>query len=447
MVGATTEYAEQHACRGRSATRPQEIPAKGWGDVLLRVKNELSEDKLTVIAAGVAFYALLAIFPALTALVSIYGLVADPADVQQQLNTLSGFIPAEAQTLLNDQLSSITAHSQTALGVGVIGSILLALWGATKGLKTLMEALNVVYDEKETRGFLKLNATALILTFGALMLGVIAIGLVVALPALLGNFGLGADVRTWVSLLRWPVLAFVAMLGLAVVYRYGPSRSQPRWHWVSWGAVLATVLWIAASVGFSYYVSNFSSYNETYGSLGGVVVFLMWLFITAFIILLGAELNAEMEHQTRADTTEGGYQPLGQRGAYVADTVGKSSGHDASSKPSADNHSSDRGGQRVETNSYEPAQPKSSGAGAGHRLMKSILPLLQLIWSIHQTERHLSRSTPWAGEREMRDYDHDWTRWSEIAKRHPVPVTLIGIGLAWFLFSHGSRSQSFTDEN
>ncbi|WP_081881790.1 YihY/virulence factor BrkB family protein [Nitrosococcus oceani] len=445
MVGATTEYAEQHARRGRSATRPQEIPAKGWGDVLLRVKNELSEDKLTMIAAGVAFYALLAIFPALTALVSIYGLVADPADVQQQLNTLSGFIPAEAQTLLNDQLSSITAHSQTALGVGVIGSILLALWGATKGLKTLMEALNVVYDEEETRGFLKLNATALILTFGALMLGVIAIGLVVALPALLGNFGLGAEVRTWVSLLRWPVLAFIAMVGLAVVYRYGPSRSQPRWHWVSWGAVLATVLWIAASVGFSYYVSNFGSYNETYGSLGGVVVFLMWLFITAFIILLGAELNAEMEHQTRADTTEGGNQPLGQRGAYVADTVGKSSGHD-DSKSSADNHSSDRGEQRAGTNSYEPAQPKSprsrgrSPANEEHFTAASTHPE-------HPPDRHLSRSTPWAGEREMRDYDHDWTRWSEIAKRHPVPVTLIGIGLAWFLFSHGSRSQSFTDEN
>lgn len=414
MAEATTEDLTPQARRGRSATRPREIPAKGWRDVLFRIKDQLSKDKLTIVSAGVAFYALFAFVPALTALVSIYGLIADPADVQQQLSALSGFMPAEAQALLNDQLKTITAHSQTALGAGVAGSILLAIWGATKGLKTLMEALNVVYDEEEKRGFLKLNAIALLLTLGAVLLGVLAIGLVVALPALLGNLGLGSGARAWIAFLRWPLLAFFVMLGLAVVYRYGPSRSEPRWHWVSWGAVVATVLWIVASLGFSYYVSNFSSYNETYGSLGAVVIFLMWLFITAFIVLLGAELNAEMEHQTRADTTEGGRQPLGQRGAYVADTVGRSPGHESDGSTPHD---------RVEQRP-ESERPSSSSAPKAQRL---------------PSEEAYLASVP-SGHSYSYEYDREGERYlaqlGSVARRHPVPAILIGIGLAWFFLSY-----------
>ncbi|QBQ56606.1 YihY/virulence factor BrkB family protein [Nitrosococcus wardiae] len=413
-----------YARRGRSATRPREIPGKGWRDVLVRVKNELSEDKLTMVAAGVAFYALLALFPALTALVFIYGLVANPADVQQQLNTLSGIIPQEAQSLLNAQLSSITAQSPSALGFGVLGSILFALWGATKGMKTLMEALNVVYNEEEERGFLRLNGTALVLTLGAVLLGVLAIGLVVVLPALLGNLGLGESVRSWISLLRWPLLALFAMAGLAGVYRYGPSRSQPQWHWVNWGAVLATVLWVIASFGFSFYVSHFGSYNETYGSLGAVVIFLMWLFITAFIVLLGAELNAEMEHQTQVDTTEGEPQPMGQRRAYVADTVGGSPGHEASER-SATRAQYDRAEQRAEAKSSRQSQPT--------RRETPQKPSAEAYFSTH-TSRQPSASAQFNLEQERAD--EYLSRLGSVAKRHPVPTVLIGIGLTWFWLSH-----------
>lgn len=317
----------QTACnnddRGRGAKHPGQIPAKGWRDIVYRIKDGLVNDNVSIIAAGVAFYALLAIFPALAALLSTYGLIANPADVQQQLNALSGILPAEARTLLNQQLSDIASRSGAALSVGVIVGLLITLWSASKGIMNLITALNIVYDEKEKRGFLELNGLALLSTAGAVVFAVLALGLIVALPALLGNLGLPEQIRTWVEWLRWPLLVLFVMIGLAVIYRYGPSRSKPRWRWVSWGAVVATLLWIVGSALFSFYVSHFGSYNETYGSVGAVVILMMWFYLSAYVVLLGAELNAEMEHQTCEDSTEGGSQPLGERGAYVADTVGK----------------------------------------------------------------------------------------------------------------------------
>lgn len=309
--------------RGRSARRPSDIPSRGWRDIALRIKDQLDRDNVSVVAAGVAFYTLLAIVPALAAVVSIYGLVADPADVQAQLESVSHLLPQEAQGIISEQVQRIAASSGGALGLGAVAGLLLTLWSASKGMKTLITALNIVYDEQEQRGFIKLNLIALGLTLGAVVFLVVALGLIVALPAVLDSLGLGETLRSLVAWLRWPPLLLGVIVALALIYRYGPSRDPARWRWVNWGAVAATVLWLAGSVAFSIYVRNFGSYNETYGSLGAVVILLMWFYLTAYVVLLGAEINAEMEHQTARDTTRGPAQPRGQRGAYVADTVGE----------------------------------------------------------------------------------------------------------------------------
>lgn len=338
---ATARQTLHHDERGRAANRPGQIPTSGWRDIVVRVKDELTDDNISIVAAGVAFYALLAIFPALAAMVSIYGLVANPGDVQQQFTAFGGILPPEARALLSEQLGKIAGQAGATLSIGVIVGLLLTLWSATKGTNSLITALNIVYDEQEKRSFLKLNALALSLTLGAIILAVLALGLIVALPALLGKLGLPEGMQTLVSLLRWPLLALAVMSGLAVIYRYGPSRKEPRWQWVSWGAVVATLLWLAGSALFSFYVSNFGNYNETYGSVGAIIILLMWFYLTAYIVLLGAEFNAEMEHQTQQDTTEGEPQPMGERGAYVADTLGKAyGGEDADSNIGPDRKSS-----------------------------------------------------------------------------------------------------------
>jgi len=314
---------EEGRTRGREATRPRELGKKGWRDVLLRVKSELSDDQVGIVAAGVAFYALLAVFPAITAMVSIYGLIADPADVGQILAQMKGALPGEAYDVLAGQLHQVAAGSGTALGFGVVAGILLSIWSANAGIKALMSALDIVYDQKETRGFFKLNGTSLLITFGAIVVALLAVGMVIATPVVLEALSLGGIAETLISLLRWPVLLIVFMTGLSVIYRLGPDRRNAQWRWITPGAVLATVLWLVGSIAFSFYVSNFGSYNKTYGSLGAVVVLLMWFWLTAFVVLIGAELNAEMEHQTRRDTTEGHEKPLGRRGANMADTVGE----------------------------------------------------------------------------------------------------------------------------
>ncbi len=309
--------------RGRDARRPSDIPSRGWRDIAWRIKDQLDRDNVSVVAAGVAFYTLLAIVPALAAVVSIYGLVADPADVQAQLEAVAHLLPEEAQSLISEQVKRIAASSGGALGLGAVVGLLLTLWSASKGMKTLITALNIVYDEQEQRGFIKLNLIALGLTLGAVVFLVVTLALIVALPAVLDSLGLGETLRGLVAWLRWPPLLIGVIVALALIYRYGPSRDPARWRWVNWGATVATVLWLAGSVAFSLYVRNFGSYNETYGSLGAVVILLMWFYLTAYVVLLGAEINAEMEHQTARDTTRGPAQPKGQRGAYVADTVGE----------------------------------------------------------------------------------------------------------------------------
>jgi membrane protein len=314
---------KQHDPRGRQAQRPGEIPRQGWRDIALRVKEETTRDNLSIIAAGVAFYAMLAIFPALAALVSIYGLVADPAQVSQHMAAIGQMLPQQAYQILDQQLSSVASTSGGALTFGAVGGLLLALWSAAKGMKAVLLALDITYDEEERRGFFKFNGLALLLTFGAVLFVILSLGLIAILPALLGSLGLPQTLETALAWLRWPILGLLVILGLAVLYRFGTDRDQPRWRWVSLGAVLATVLWLVVSALFSWYVSNFGSYQETYGAMGAVIILLMWFYITAYVVLLGAEINAEMEHQTERDTTRGAERPMGERDAQMADTRGR----------------------------------------------------------------------------------------------------------------------------
>jgi membrane protein len=288
--------------RGRGADVPREIPSRGWLDIARRVKRQIREDRLSIVAAGVAFYGLLAVFPALVALVGIYGLLADPAQIEQQVRALSAVLPPQASGVLLTQLHDLASTDRTALGIGAIGGLLLALWSASAAVRTLMEALNIAYDEEERRGFIGFYGTALLLTFGGIVAVVLAIGLVVALPALLNLLGLDWLVDAIVRLARWPLLALLAITGFAVAYRYGPSREAPRWRWVSWGAAIAVLLWLAGSAAFSLYVTRFGNYNETYGAAGAVVILLMWFLLSSYAILIGAEINAEMERQTGKDT-------------------------------------------------------------------------------------------------------------------------------------------------
>jgi membrane protein len=276
----------------------EHIPARGWWDITKRVNRQIKQDRLSIIAAGVAFYGLLAVFPGLIALVGLYGLAFDPQQVEQQMAALSGILPQEARQVLLTQLRDLTTTDRTALGIGAIGGLLLALWSASAGMRTLMEALNVAYDEEEKRGFIRFYGTALLLTLAAILGAVIAIGMVIALPVVLKLVGLAEALKWLIAVAAWPILVGMMLLGLAVVYRYGPSRVQPRWRWVSWGAVTATVLWVVGSALFSLYVTRFGNYNETYGSVGAIVILLMWFLLSSYAVLIGAELNAEMERQT-----------------------------------------------------------------------------------------------------------------------------------------------------
>ncbi len=311
--------------RGRGAESPSDIPARGWKDVLVRTAAEAKRDHVTLLAAGVAFFGLLALVPTMIAAVALYGLVADPADVTRHVDELLGAAPGAARDLLLDQLRGVTEESSGA-GVSLAIGLAVALWAASSGVKHLIDALNAAYDEEEGRGFFKVRGLALLLTLGAILFVAVAVVVLTVVPALVEASGLGDAAGLAINIVRWPLLAVGFAVALAVVYRYGPDRDDAEWRWVSPGAVAATLLWLAASAAFSIYVSSFGSYNETYGSLGGVVVAMLWLFLTALAVLLGAELDAELERQTRHDTTEGRDEPMGAREAHAADTVGPTAG-------------------------------------------------------------------------------------------------------------------------
>ncbi|UYW24782.1 YihY/virulence factor BrkB family protein [Methylorubrum extorquens] len=320
---AAERVAETEADRGRKAEGPTEIPAKGWWDIGKRVFQEFGNDRVLLVAAGVTFYAILALFPAIGALVSIYGLIADPGTINDQLTSLQSILPSGALDIVGEQVKRIAAKGGGTLGFTAAFGILLSIWSANGGMKAIFDALNIVYDEKEKRNFFWLNLRSLTFTAGALLFVVLALVGIVVVPAALAFLNLGS--MEWViALLRWPILLLVVLASLALLYRYGPSRDTAQWRWVTSGSAVAAFLWIAVSALFSWYVSSFGKYNETYGSLGAVIGFMTWIWISTTIVLLGAELNAEMEHQTAKDTTTGKPEPLGTRRAKVADTVAAS---------------------------------------------------------------------------------------------------------------------------
>src|SRR5689334_14244834 len=308
--------------RGREAASPAEIPAKGWKDILWRVYGNVGDHRILALAAGMTYYSILAIFPALAALVAIYGLFSDPASIAKHLDEVTGFIPGGAVEIAREQLTRVASKGGQALGFAFIVGLAVSLWSANAAMKSLFDTLNIVYGEQEKRGFVKLNAISLSFTVAAIAFVLIALGAVVAVPVILNYVGLSDVVELVIRWARWPALFAAVALALACSYRFGPSREAPRWRWLTWGSVVATLLWVAASALFSWYAANFGTFNETHGSLGAAIGFMTWLWISAIVILLGAELNAEMEHQTVRDTTTGKPKPLGTRGAKMADTVG-----------------------------------------------------------------------------------------------------------------------------
>ena len=311
--------AERH--RGRAAESPEKIPAAGWWDILKRAYRDVGENRLTLVSAGVTFFVLLAIFPAIAALVSVYGLIADVSTINQQIEALRGILPSGGLDIVAEQVKRVTEKGDTTLGLTALTGIALSVWSANGGVKHVFDALNLVYNERERRSFFKLNLVSLAFTAGALLFVVLALAGIVAVPVAIQTLGLSAE-GWWLALLRWPAL-FVVVLGmLAVLYRYGPSRDAPRWRWVTPGGTLAAFLWLAGSLLFSWYVANFGSYDKTYGSLGAAIGFMTWIWLSTTIVLLGAQINAETEHQTAKDTTVGPPKPLGDRDAKMADTVG-----------------------------------------------------------------------------------------------------------------------------
>jgi membrane protein len=310
--------------RGRDADWPSEIPALGWQDIAWRVWDEVGRDRILLVAAGVTFYLLLALFPALAAFVSLYGFVSDPITIADHVSYLGGLLPSGGVDLVRHQLEAL-ARQKEALGLGFVVGLIIALWSANNGIKALFEAMNIAYEEREKRGFVELNLLSISFTVGALLIGIGLILTVGIVPVILAYLRLD----TWAELLvaagRWPALMIVILTGISLIYRFGPSRSHAKWRWLSWGAGLATLVWIGASWAFSFYLQNFADYNATYGSLGAVIGLMMWTWISVIILIVGAEINAEMEHQTARDSTTGRPKPMGKRGAFVADTLGRTS--------------------------------------------------------------------------------------------------------------------------
>ena len=308
--------------RGRRAEAPWQIPWRGWKDILWRTYQQIGEDRLLAVAAGVVFYGLLALFPALTAIVSLYGLFANAATINDHLTMAAGILPGGAIDIIREQVVRLASKGDAKLGFGFILGLGIALWSANAGMKAIIDALNVVYEEKEKRGFIKLNLVSLAFTLAAIAALLLALGAVVVLPLLLAWLGFATLIASLVQYGRWPVLLVVVILGLALIYRFGPSRREARWQWLSVGSSFAAVAWLGSSALLSWYLGSFAHYDATYGSLGAAIGMMMWMWISFIVILFGAQLNSEIEHQTARDSTVEHEKPLGARGAVMADTVG-----------------------------------------------------------------------------------------------------------------------------
>jgi membrane protein len=309
--------------RGREARGPWEIPWQGWKDILWRTYEQMGEDRLLAVAAGVVFYALLALFPAVTAFVSFYGLFAEASTINDHLSVAAALMPASAFGIVQDQVGRVLAKGDVKLGFAFIFGVGLSLWSANAGMKAIIDALNVVYEETERRGFIRLNLVSLAFTVGAIGALLVALGCIVVFPLVMSGIGLESLTEVIFRIARWPVLITVVILGLAVLYRYGPSRREAKWRWLSLGSVFAALSWMAGSALLSWYLENFANYDAAYGSLGAAIGMMIWMWMSSIVVLLAAQLNSEIEHQTAKDSTIGSEKPLGARGATMADTVGE----------------------------------------------------------------------------------------------------------------------------
>lgn len=367
--------------RGRRSKSPAAIPAPGWKDIAWRVYNEVSDDRIMLTAAGITFYLLLAMVPALTAIVSIFSLFADPAVIQKQIQLLDAAIPGGAIEIIDDQLNRLVQQDQAALGFAFVISLCLAIWSTNAGVKALFEGMNVAYDEREGRSFLALTLTSLVFTFVTVLAALIAVASMIVLPVALSLVGLEENVEWLIRISGALLLVGLLSLAIAALYRWGPSRDDAKWVWITPGCVTATVVIVATSVGFSFYVANFGSYNATYGSLGAVIGFMTWIWISTTIVILGAELNAEIEHQTMSDTTTGEHQPLGSRGAAMADHVGMSVSGD-SPGPILDNrkHRQTGGGShhRIQETPISPGRNRSARDAADKAWLIPVI--IGLVW-------------------------------------------------------------------
>jgi len=307
--------------RGRAALKPAQIPARGWWDIAWRTWNEAGKDRLHIVAAGVAFYVLLALFPALAAFVALYGIFSDISSIQEQLRAMALLLPPGVIEVIGREMIRLASIHHASLSTAFIVSLLLSLWSANAGVKALCDGLNIAYDEAEKRNYFKRT----LFTYGFTVAGIgfvlLVAGVMVGAPLAFTWIGLSSFDVWWLPVLQLMLYAFTICV-FAVVYRFGPSRQHARWRWVSWGGVFAATAWMLGSAGFSAYVTNFAQYEQTYGSLGAFIGFMIWLWFLIFMVLLGAELNSEVERQTAIDTTTGRPLPIGVRGAIVADTIG-----------------------------------------------------------------------------------------------------------------------------
>jgi len=303
--------------------KPKKFSLKDWKEIFGRVRKQINHDHLLVVSGGIAFFFFLAIFPALIATVSIYGLVVSPAEVQQQMSQITAQLPEKVHIMISDILKNIADKSGSTLSWSVFLGVLISLYSAKKGITALFEGINIAYNEMNERPFLKKNGLELLFTFGAIITGILALIVVAVWPAIVEKLGLPAVLQAVISWGRWILLALIIVFSLGLIYKVAPDRRNPEFKWASPGSVVATLLWIGISLLFSWYVDNFGSYDKTYGSFATVIILMLWFLLTSFIILLGAEINSEMEHQTSTDTTIGDDKPMGQREAYYADRVAR----------------------------------------------------------------------------------------------------------------------------
>lgn len=281
---------------------PHKISFSGWKTILIEVKNEITADNVGIVSAGVAFYGFLAIFPAIMALMSIYGLATDPQQIEQQLSQLAVMMPDQAFSLLKQRVEIFLSTPGTTLGWGTAIGILFSIWSSNKGTKSLFEGIDIAYDTIERRGLIRQIAMASIFTICGTILILLSLAFIVLFPAFMHKLGLPEDTEKIIAILRWIVLAVIVTLFLCVIYQFAPTRKRPHIKWVLTGAIFSTVVWLLASWGFSFYVSNYGNYGEVYGSISAVVVLMLWLYITCFIILLGAEINSEIDDYVHPDS-------------------------------------------------------------------------------------------------------------------------------------------------